>query len=368
MIRMFNPKKVIIVGVIAFILLLMKIEAFPGQGWERITEVPTKRVAFATAVVDHKIYLIGGTFFENAKRGSGGPYGVSTVEMYDPERNTWQQLADMPTRRSGAKAAVVDGIIYVFGGLNTEAKFANMRYPLLVEAYDPVNDTWIQKQDMPVSRIAFDIGVVAGKVYLMGGSTGLGAGDKERTDRVDVYDPALDIWMRDPKMPTRRNSMGAEVVNNRIYVIGGYGWPRVPNTNRPYLTAIEEYNPKRHQWAKKNDMLEVKGAFATVVFRDAIYLIGGWVQEADGIHTRVVATVDVYNPRKQTWSDIPPMLMPLRPFSAAAANGRIYVFGGAGEDREFFPDVMVYDTGFRAVEATGKLHTRWGELKAEHQN
>ena len=29
-------------------------------------------------------------------------------------------------------------------------------------------------------------------------------------------------------------------------------------------------------------------------------------------------------------------------------------------------DVLVYDTGFRAIEATGKMLTRWGELKAEH--
>ncbi len=46
--------------------------------------------------------------------------------------------------------------------------------------------------------------------------------------------------------------------------------------------------------------------------------------------------------------------------------GKIYVFGWAKEGSEFFPDVLVYDTGFRAVEATGKLSTRWGELKAKH--
>ena len=47
-------------------------------------------------------------------------------------------------------------------------------------------------------------------------------------------------------------------------------------------------------------------------------------------------------------------------------NGKIYV-GGIGAGGQFFPDVLVFDTGFRAVTARGKLFTRWSELKAEHQ-
>ena len=49
-------------------------------------------------------------------------------------------------------------------------------------------------------------------------------------DRVDIYDPATDTWAKGPKMPTRRNPGGVAVVNTRIYVIGGEGWPPPPKT------------------------------------------------------------------------------------------------------------------------------------------
>ena len=55
------------------------------------------------------------------------------------------------------------------------------------------------------------------------------------------------------------------------------------------------------------------------------------------------------------------------PFDAATVNGKIYVFGSLDADARFSTDVLVYDTGSRAVEATGKLPTRWGELKIEQQ-
>ena len=135
-----------------------------GQDWELITQLPTKRYAFSTAVVDDKVYIIGGTLSHN----NGGPYGISTVEAYDPQTNTWQRVADMPTPRNYPKAAVVNGIIYVFGGSNAkDRKIANMKLPVSVEAYDPATDTWTRKTDMPVSRINFKLGMAAGKIYLI---------------------------------------------------------------------------------------------------------------------------------------------------------------------------------------------------------
>ena len=350
-----TSKKAIVISVVVFILLLMQMESFARNNWERITELPTERESFATAVVDNKIYLIGGTLFENKrKKLPPGPFGLSTVEVYDPQTNTWQRGADMPTLRHSAKAATVNGIIYVFGGYSAkDQKIVNMKFPTVVEAYDPQTDTWSRKQDMPVPRIHFGLGVVAEKVYIIGGKTDIRKGI---TNRVDIYDPATDTWAKAPQMPVQRDLDfdSAAVANNRIYVIGG----------APPI--IEEYNPISRQWRKMNDMLDLRQAFSLVVMKDDIYLIGGFTPK--GGLPKYLATVDVYNPQTQAWRDIRSMPTTIRPYGAAAVNGKIYVFGGHGEDWEFSPDVMVYDTGFRAVEAVGKLPVRWGELKAEPQH
>ncbi|MDE0085914.1 MAG: hypothetical protein OXU23_09405, partial [Candidatus Poribacteria bacterium] len=204
--------------------------------------------------------------------------------------------------------------------------------------------------------------VIAGKIYLIGRSPGFGPEEEQRTDRVDIYDPAADTWGKGRKMPTRRDPFTVEVANDHIYVIGGYGWPMIPNNPGPRLTVIEEYNPITNQWRQKNDMLELKDGFGTTVVRDAIYLIGGVVLG------KFIATVDVYQPQTQKWSDIPALPNPLVNHSAAVVNGKIYVFGGFKAIGEFSSDVVVYDTSFRAVEANGKMLTHWGALKAEPQH
>ena len=83
----------------------------------------------------------------------------------------------------------------------------------------------------------------------------------------------------------------------------------------------------------------------------------------EGRIPQYLATVDVYNPETEEWSDIPPMPTPFIPFGAAAVNGRIYVFGGRGENREQSTSVVAFGTGFHAVTARNKLATRWSELK-----
>ena len=51
---------------------------------------------------------------------------------------------------------------------------------------------------------------------------------------------------------------------------------------------------------------------------------------------------------------------------AAVVNGKIYVFGSLDAGGRFSTDVLVYDTGVRAVTAIGKLSTSWGKLKRSH--
>ena len=347
---MFTSKKAIVIGGIVFIHLLMQIESFAGQNWERITELPTKRKGFATAVVDGKIYLIGGSLFENVKlkpsKRLQGPFGLSTVEVYDPQTNKWRSVADMPTPRTSARAAVVNSIIYVFGGYNGKDNLGvNLNFPVVVEAYDPATDTWTRKGDMPFSRVEFDLGVVAGKVYLIGGSTGLGAGHERRTARVDIYDPATNTWAKGGKMPTRRDGMDVAVVSKRIYALGGMGWPQSPDAPGPFLAVIEAYNPITHQWERDKNMLDLRVGFSTVIVEDDIYLIGGFVWEEG--RTKYLATVDVYHPQTQAWRAIPSLPMSIAPFRAAAVNGKIYVFGGIGKGFELFSGVVVFDTGFR---------------------
>ncbi len=168
-------------------------------------------IEIGAAVVDDKVYIIGGTLNNDVQ----GLEGTSIIEAYDPQTNTWQQLADLPTQRTYPYTAVVNGIIYGFGGWYTEkvGNVGQIKYPIVVEAYDPETDTWTRKKDMPVSRVHPAIGVVDEKIYIIGGSTGWGKAKERWMDRVDIYEPATDAWEEGPKMPTQRDPYLGGVVN-----------------------------------------------------------------------------------------------------------------------------------------------------------
>ena len=343
--------------------------------WRVISELPTPRGEFATAVVEGKIYLIGGTPLENLRgvrreNEPGiwkGPFGMSLVEVYDPQTNTWERLTDMPTVRSGAKAAVVAGRIYVLAGrVGKDRQAVNLKTLKVVEMYDPETDTWVRKQDLSVRRASFGIGVITGKIYVIGGN--VDPRDKKpedpgRVDLVEVYDPATDTWAKRADMPTRRDGVKAAVIGDTLYAIGGSGWPPAGGGG-PFLRTIEVYEPRINRWTKRPDMPTTpRTVFFSVVIAEKIYLIGG-LQAGD----RHPAPVEVYDPATERWRVVSARPTIKSPFGVAAVNGKIYIFGGKTEDRELSPIVEVFDTGSRPVEARGKLPTRWGELKTEYQN
>src|SRR5437667_7498677 len=67
----------------------------------------TRRYALASAVVNGKIYVIGGNITQHSS---------DLVEVYDPATDTWSSTTGMPTRREFHSASVVGNKIYVIGG------------------------------------------------------------------------------------------------------------------------------------------------------------------------------------------------------------------------------------------------------------
>jgi N-acetylneuraminic acid mutarotase len=194
---------------------------------DKLTEkagMPTGRTALTTSVVDGKVYAIGGRV-----RGGADKFGkaVSTVEVYDPNTDTWVEKADMPITRNDHAASVVDGKIYVIGGCTEIWNPAN-NVPRLDE-YDPATDTWTRKADMLIQRCGLAACTVNGKIYAIGGSTISGV-----SSAVEIYDPATDTWTKGIDMPTARDNLSASAIDGRIYAIGGW----IPPNNS--VSVVEE--------------------------------------------------------------------------------------------------------------------------------
>ena len=55
------------------------------------------------------IYAVGG--YDGNSRQC-----LSSVEIYDPDKDMWTSVADMGARRSGAGVGVLHGMLYAIGG------------------------------------------------------------------------------------------------------------------------------------------------------------------------------------------------------------------------------------------------------------
>ena len=78
------------------------------------------------------------------------------VRRYCPRLNRWDSVTTMPTQRSGFGACVIDGLLYVVGGMDAQSKLSS------VDCYNPQTNTWSSLVEMSVMRSGLDIGVAPG--------------------------------------------------------------------------------------------------------------------------------------------------------------------------------------------------------------
>ncbi len=332
--------------------------AMGGGTWTQKADMLTARYLPGSAVVDGKIYVIGGAPVR---------FGyTAAVEEYDPATDIWMTRADMPTARQGLCAAAVDGIIYAIGG------WVPVGHNWHVEAYDPTTDKWTKKTDMPTPRNQAAIAVVDGVIYVIGGY-----GDDNRAlSAVEAYAPATDTWAKKDDMPTARFIHAACVVDGLIYVSGGLiewteEWPSVP--------TVEVYDPATDTWAQARDMPIAKYGHSASVVDGKMYIVGGGnnamiklVGEgklAENEMVELISTIHVYDPASDTWRTAADPPTSRGRHTAAVVDGKIYTIGGTwGPGNRILSTVYEYDLGLPdsigVTNPAGKLLGTWGEIKA----
>lgn len=268
--------------------------------WEDRCPMPTPRWGVRAAMVNDKLYLIGGSH--------GTVIYNPENEVYDPSTDTWTSRRPMGKAREKYGIGVVGGKIYIIGGSYPGATATD-----LVEMYDPSTDSWAIKSPMPTKRHECASAVLEGRIYVIGGSAG-GWGD--RVDTVEVYDPATDTWAAVAPLPEPRTRMGAAAVGGRVFVIGGVGPEGIDDD-------VLIYDPLTDTWSTGSPMPTPRDEVAVTVLDGLIYVVGGKSREG-----KMAANVEVYDPQRDVWYVGTPLSQARTNPACAAVNGRLYVIGG----------------------------------------
>jgi N-acetylneuraminic acid mutarotase len=298
--------------------------------WVSKEPMPTARTSLGAAEVNGRIYAIGG--FSD----------LNNTEEYDPITDTWTIKTAMPTPRFSFATVVYQSEIYCIGGLTGRGAPFSSSVTGAIEVYDPATNAWEIKQPMPTPRANFEANVVNGQIYLIGGITG---GPDSIVSINQVYDPANEKWETKKPMPYPVASFSSTVVGNKIFVMGGQG-----NSNDPRnLNLTQIYDSTTDSWSIGTPMQTTVLNSAACTISDPlgsarIFLVGGQLG-ALGTGGNRTDMVQVFNPENSSWSVGDPMLTARDGLAVAVVNNTMYALGGAGGN------IMLSGEGYAVNEA-----------------
>ena len=111
--------------------------------WHRVPDMLSPRADHSAIFYKGKIYICGGW---NEENGNGRTL-VPSIECYDPVTSLWSVVSDVPTPRYHAGIAILEDKLYVMGGFLSDATFD--RATGLIECYDLDAGMWCTEPSYP---------------------------------------------------------------------------------------------------------------------------------------------------------------------------------------------------------------------------
>ncbi|MCA9284203.1 MAG: hypothetical protein KDA22_03240 [Phycisphaerales bacterium] len=300
----------------AFLVWLMLQAAGPAsvpRPADQPTVGPPQRIGHVAQVVGSTLVVAGG--IENV----GGAKPLNRVDRLDLGTGQWSLGTPLPTPRVFAASAVLDGWIYVVGGLEAN-QLKGDACSAVVERYDPVRDLWERLPPMPTARSRFAACSLDGRLVTVGGLVS-GPGGQANAAVVEALDPVERVWTRLPGLPVPIHAHAAAVFQGRMWVVGGFELDVEHNgaleaSNKVYSLALEE-----PAWHREPDLRHPRGWCTALVDGGTLLVAGGARDES----------TEALTAGHDAWHDVAPDPEGRR-FAAVLIDGSPVLVGGEGTD------------------------------------
>jgi N-acetylneuraminic acid mutarotase len=281
------------------------------------------RTGAGAAVVNGIVYVMGGSQRYNTSDTGFSYMSINSTETYNPATDFWVEKTAMPTPRDSLGVAAFQRKIYCFGGRNVSKDYSisiNAN-----EVYNTETDSWETKTPMPTARSGLQASEVGGKIYLIGGRIeSASSSTAEKSAQVEIYDPVTDTWAAGLPIPKAVAGYASAVLDGKIYVVSGVAG----GSTRTNLTQV--YDPKTDEWSSGAPIpMSVSSAAAGSTTglnaAKAIYVIGG---SNDAYPLNGQAANQAYFPETDSWFMAAQMPVDKAGLAVAVVNDMIFVMGG----------------------------------------
>lgn len=271
----------------------------------KIAEHPLIEPRFGAAVVadGNYLYIIGGS--NSSGDGNNGGTRLDSIERVDLRTGQTIPWAKLHVARRHHRAVVAAGKIYVLGGTSGASDPNAPLTEELPEYYGedlPTGIAYISFAAPSPLRPPSSLGKLPGYLH-------------EAT--MEIIDLPTGRVTMGPEMPVAKSLFGCVVVDGRILVIGGQRrrGDAISSTN-----TTEVFDLATGSWSKGINMPTPRRCTATLV-DDFVVVLGGYGG------TRRLRTVEVYNPREKIWRRLPDLAEPANPSATVWTGPYLFLFG-----------------------------------------
>jgi N-acetylneuraminic acid mutarotase len=186
----------------------------------QIATLPQARGAGALDLVGRELHYFGGNPTDRVTN-------VGDHFVYNLDTGVWSSAAPMPSPKDHFSTAVLNGLIYEFGGEKGHDQSHLQQNDMW--SYDPATNSWTQRASMPLSKSHTEGGtfLLDGKIVMAGGQVD----NFQPTSNVISYDPATNSWKTLGSLPAARQGTIVRAIGNAIYFTLGGTQTNSPQSN-----------------------------------------------------------------------------------------------------------------------------------------
>lgn len=281
--------------------------ADPPGTWAMKAPMPAPREDEGVALLDGKLYAIGGTAGKDAQ--------IRRNEVYDPASNSWRELAPMPSGTHHLAVTELGGKIYAFGGFTAPAHGAPVDVAF---EYDPKADSWRTLPPLSSPRGSPSAVALGGKIYIVGGR----GPDGKTIDKHEVFDPTTGQWSSAAPLPKARDHIALIVVDGKMHAIGG----RLASTDTNQ-SLHDVYDPATNSWSTAAPMPTPRSSTGVTLYHGMIVVVGG-EGDATGPDSAFKAN-EGYDIKTGKWVTLKPLPLGKHAIGAATIGDIAYFPGGS---------------------------------------
>lgn len=276
--------------------------------WAEVRGMPLPRAGYMAGTDGRRLLLAGGTYWEG-----GTKKWSSRADWYDPEKDVWQPAPSLPFPVGDAASVSFGGRVFVLGG---GADGAVSGDTLVLE-----DGAWrkLESWSLPAPRLYPVSAVLDGRVYVVGGLAA--AGDYAHATAT-VWSRRLDGeegWRRHAPIPgPGRAHFALAPYRGRLYLFGGMTEADGQFVN---LAGALEYDPAVEKWRALPDAPVARRAWGAAPWQGRILLLGGYSEDFSG-------QVYSFDPRTARYTLSGTLPRPVADARFVRAAGKLLTAGG----------------------------------------